>query len=348
MVLSLLEHMLRNLILLLAGFLLSTSAVYAQSVAPDPVQYVVTPENPGPNQRVTIEVNGVGQFLGDANITWQQNGSVVSAAQNQMTFSFTTGGVGAVTRISLRINSPTKGLITHDFIFNPSVVNLVWEADTYTPTLYKGKALYTAGSPLRVVAFPTVMIGGALVPTSKLSFQWYRNDTIDPSVSGLGKHVFTFVGDQLQKEEDVSVVVYSGTTQVGKGEVIIPVSNPQVIFYVQDPLRGELLEQGYLGRATMAQTETTFKAEPYFFANNSIRRGQLQYQWTLNDQDTTGPDATKGLLTLRQTGSGTGSANLGVSIQNTDSSRFVQAASATLNLVFGQQSGSAFTNFFGL
>jgi hypothetical protein len=338
----------RSFFLALSIFLLCTVVVHAQSVAPDPVQYVVTPENPGPNQQVTIEVNGVGQFLGDATITWQQNGSVAGDAQNKMTFSFTTGGVGAVTRISLRINSPTKGLITHEFVFNPSVINLVWEADTYTPTLYKGKALYSGGSPLRVVAFPTVLIGGSLVPSSKLSFQWYRNDTLDPSVSGLGKNVFTFVGDQLQKEEDVSVVVYSGNTQVGKGEVTIPASNPMVIFYAQDPLRGELLEQGFQGRVTMAQTETTFKAEPYFFANNSIRNGRLQYQWTLNDLDTTGPDADKGLMTLRQTGSGTGAADLGVSVQNSDSSRLVQTASATLNLVFGQQSGSAFANFFGL
>lgn len=339
--------MLRSVSLILAGLLLSAPFAYAQSVAPDPVQYTVIPEQPGPNQRVTIQVEGVGQFLGNAGISWQQDGKIVDSAENSMAFTFTTGGVGVVTRIHIKIDSPTQGVIVHDFVFNPSVVNLVWEAATYTPPLYKGKALYSAGSPLKVVAYPTVYIGGALVSASKLSFQWRRNDTPNPSASGLGKNIYSFTGDQLQPQENVSVTVYSGAAAVGRGDITITASKPQVIFYPQDPLRGEILGTGFVGQTTLAQTETTFKAEPYFFSLRAVQNNQLQYDWTLNDQDTTGPDAARGLLTLRQTGSGTGSANLGVSIQNMLPDQFVQSASAGLQLLFGQSS-SAFSSFFGL
>ncbi|HVY73084.1 MAG TPA: hypothetical protein VG984_03500 [Candidatus Paceibacterota bacterium] len=339
--------MLHKISLVIIWVLLSASVAYAQSIAPDPVQYTVIPEQPGPGEQVTIEVDGVGQFLGNSTITWQQDGKIIEAAGNSPTFRFTTGGVGSVTRIHLKIDSPTQGLITHDFVFNPSVVNMIWEADTYTPTLYKGKSLYTAGSPLKVVAYPTVYINGSVVPTSKLSFQWRHNDTPDPSSSGLGKNIFLFVGDQLQPEEDVSVTIYLGATIVAKGDMAIPASSPEVIFYPQDPLRGELLGSGFQGTAQLTQTETTFKAEPYFFSASAVRNSKLQYNWTLNDQETTGPDASRGVLTLRQTGSGAGAADLGVSIQNTLSSQFIQAANAGLHLIFGQ-SGSAFSSFFGL
>ncbi len=324
------------------------SIAHAQSIAPDPVQYTVIPENPGPNQTVSIQVQGVGQFLGNSDITWQQNGTTVDSAHNQMTFSFTTGGVGVGTRIHLRINSPTQGIIQHDFVFNPSVVNMMWEADTYTPPLYKGKGLYSAGSPLKVIAYPTVLIGGALIPSSKLSFQWYRNDDLQPDVSGLGKNVYSFNGDQLQTEEDISVTVYSGSVSVGRGSITIPTSDPQIIFYPQDPLRGELLGQGLSGNASLTQTEVTLKAEPYYFANTSVRNGRITYAWVLNNQDVTGPNSAQGLLTLRQTGEGSGVASLSLDVQNTQSSTFAQAASAGLQLTFGKQTGSALSNFFGL
>jgi hypothetical protein len=327
------------------------SFAHAQTIdgsVPAPVQYIVSPETPGPNQVTNIEIEGVGQFLGDSQITWQENGQTISSANNQESFSFTTGGIGTGTRIDVTIVSATQGTISREFVFYPSVINLVWEADTYTPLLYQGKALYSAGSGLKVVAFPTVMLGGALIPAAKLSYQWSDNDTPNTAASGLGRNVFSFQGDQLQSGEDVSVTVYSGTTAVGKGEITIPVSSPQIILYAEDPLRGELLGSGFQGSATLGQTETTFKAEPYFFSNSSVQNNSLVYNWTLDSQETTGPNAAQGELTLRQTGSGSGSADLGVSIQNTDSSKYVQTASAALTLAFGPQGGSALSNFFGL
>lgn len=328
-------------------FYIGAGITHAQTALPDPVQYTVIPEAPGPNQQVSIEVSGVGTFLGNAVITWQRDGKTVPGA-NTATFTFTTGGIGTPTTIHLSINSPTQGAISHDFVFNPSTINLIWEADTYTPLLYKGKALYTAGSKLRVVAFPTVLLGKTLVPTNKLSFQWSRNDTPDPASSGLGRNVFSFSGDQLQAEETVSVGVYSGGIKVGQERIEIPASDPEVIMYPVDPLRGTLLGTAFVDGSGLPQTETTIKAEPYFFSNTSFSRGQISYGWSLDGQQTTGPDAAKGLLTLRQTGSGSGSIGLSVDVQNNENDKLVQSASAGLKLLFGQQGGSSLLNLFGL
>ena len=328
-------------------FFLSGIFAHAQSIdsaLPAPVQYIVSPENPAPDQFVNIEIEGVGQFLGDSQITWRENGQIVSSAQNQETFSFDVGGVGTATRIDITIDSATQGVITKEFVFNPSVVNMVWEADTYTPLLYQGKSLYTAGSNLKVVAYPTVMIGGSLIPTNKLSFQWSDNNTPNTAASGLGKNVFTFQGDQIQSGEDVTVTVYYNNASVGKGEIFIPASQPQVLFYQQDPLRGELLDEALSGNFTLTNQEVTVKAEPYFFAKNS----PLQYDWTLDGQETSGPQSAQGLLTLRETGSGSGATTLGVTIQNTDTAALLQQAQAALQIAFGQQSGSVFSSFFGL
>ncbi len=331
----------------LAILLLCTSpSVHAQTLSksPDPVQYIVAPETPGPGERVVIEVQGIGTFLGDSTITWQQDGKTVSSG-NSRTFSFIAGGVGSVTHIHLIITSASQGTITHDFSFYPSVVNMLWEADTTTPLLYKGRALYSAGSSLKVVAFPIVMSGGSLIPTSKLSFQWTHGDTPAPNQSGLGRNTFSFVGDELGGKggEDAQVEVYFGGNKVGRGEITIPASTPQVVLYPQDPLRGELLDSATSGVGSLNTKEITLKAEPYFFARNN----NLNFAWTLNGQETAGPDAARGLLTLRQTGDSAGSAQIEVSVQNNGINTLLQSGAATLQLLFGKQN-SLLSSFFGL
>lgn len=330
----------------MSGALLLPVFAYAQTTGVDPVQYVVSPQVPGPNTQVTIEAQGVGSFIGDAKITWQVGGATALSGVGARDFTFTTGVLGSQTRVSVTINSPTQGTFTHEFIFTPSTVNLVWEADTTVPPFYQGKALYSAGSMLKVVAFPTVIQNGTHVSAASLSYQWSVNDTPLTAQSGLGQNVLTFQGDQLQAQEDVVVGVYLGANEVGYSEIVIPAAQPQVVFYDSDPLRGVLWDDALPSALSLTGSELTVAAVPYFFSNQSARAGMLAYNWTLNGQDTTGPSAAQGLLTLRQTGSGTGAAQLGVSVQNNNTDKLVQAATAALTLVFGQTSTGG--SLFGL
>lgn len=327
-----------------------TTTAHAQSVTaqPDPVQYIVVPETPGPNERVYIEVEGVGPFLGNAQITWQQDGKVVSSGVGVKKYSFTTKGIGDPTRIRVNINSETQGTMTHDFVFSPSVTHLVWEADTTAPAFYRGKTRYSAGAKISVVAFPTVLLGGALVPSSKLSFQWRYKNNLIPEQSGLGRSVFTVYGDQLQTGESIAVDIYSGAARVGRADIFVPAVEPKIVLYRYDPLRGTLLDAAFPDTISLGTQEITLDAQPYFFSTDSRKKGYFSYDWSLNGQTATSPDSGQGLLTLRQTGQGTGFATINVSLQNTDPDKFVQSAQTALRLAFGQQANSFISNLFGL
>lgn len=328
--------------------MLSPATAAAQAL-PDPVQYLVAPQTPGPNQKVTIQAQGIGAFLGDADITWYVDGKAALEGIGASIFSFTTGVLGSQSHIQVKIVSHTQGTLTHDFVFLPSSVNLVWEADTSVPPFYRGKALYSAGSTLRIVAFPTVILNGARVQNSALSFQWSYNDEAVPSQSGLGRASFLWSGSELQPNEGVSVDIYYGASKVAHGEMSIPATEPQLLLYDKDPLRGIIYDAALpLGGIALAAKEFTIQAVPYFFSNASIKGGGLIYSWTLNDNDITGPDSDKGMLTLRQTGSGEGRANLGVSLQNTDNDKLVQAAQLSLPIVFGETANNSVSSFFGL
>jgi len=330
------------LVLLFGG----ETAAYAQTLPP-PIQYVVTPEAPGPNQQVTIEAQGVGSFLGSAELAWTQDGKVVLDGIGERKYTFTTGPLGQKTTVRVAIDS-SQGAFAQTFVFNPSLINLVWEADTTTPTLYKGKALYSAGSDYKVVALPSVYSGGSKVSESALSFQWSRAGDAIPEQSGLGRFVLSMTGDQLQASENVAVDVYYGNALAGRGGVVLPASAPRIILYPRDALRGALYDTAIPAAISLIGKEITVQAEPYYFSNKAKNSGALPYVWTLNDNETAGPDSSRGILTLRQTGSGTGAATIGVSVQNSIADQFVQNASASLQLVFGAQTGTSLLNFFGL
>ena len=129
--------------------------------------------------------------------------------------------------------------------------------------------------------------------------------------------------------------------------VVIPASTPQLLFYAKDPLRGLLLDTALPSGVSLAAKEFTIQAMPYYFATQSLANGAATYEWTLNGDETTGPNAAQGLLTLRQTGTGTGSAVIGAIMQNSDGNKLVQAAQNALQIVFGQSQSSG-SSLFGL
>jgi len=333
-------------VILVFVFFTAGATAYAQTLPP-PIQYVVTPEAPGPNQQVTIEAQGVGSFLGSAELTWTRDGKVVLDGIGERTYTFTTGPLGQKTTVRVSIDS-SQGAFAQTFVFNPSLINLVWEADTTVPPLYKSKALYSAGSDYKVVALPSVYSGGARVSPSALSFQWSRAGDALPDKSGLGRYTLALTGDQLQASEDIGVDVYYGNTLAGRRGISVPVSAPRIVLYPRDALRGALYDAAIPAAISLIGKEITVQAEPYYFSNKAKTTGALPYSWTLNGADTSGPDSSRGILTLRQTGTGVGAATVGVSIQNSIADQFVQNASASLQLVFGAQTGNSLLNFFGL
>ncbi len=151
----------------------------------------------------------------------------------------------------------------------------------------------------------------------------------------------------MHVSEDVSVDAYYGAAKAAHGEVVIPASPPALVLYEGDPVRGLVLDTAFPSAVTLLGQELTLQAQPYYFSLPDNRNGLLTYNWQLNVNDVTGPDTGSGILTLRQTGSGEGSAQVAVTLQDNNSSAFVQNASAALNLFFGN-SGSLLNNLFGI
>ena len=343
--------MVRLLLILAAllSFFLFAEQAFAQSLGvPSPVQYTITPEVPRPGDTVLIEVAGVGGFIGDATVTWQQDGKTVKSGPGLSSFDFTAGPLGSKTTIKVTINSSSQGVITKSFTIAPSKAARLWEAHTSVPPWREGKALYSAGSSITVTALPQVVSGGKTLSASALSFHWKVNGTPVTQSSGLGSNRITFKGSQLLSSETASVDVLSGGTVVAQGSITIPATKPQAVLYVRDPLRGTLYDSALVNSVSLSSAEFTVEAVPFYFDKASVKSGFVPFAWKLNGDNATGPQTAQGLLTLRQSGSGAGRAKLEVDLQNSDSDKYIQSAQAALTILFGGASSSAFSSFFGL
>lgn len=331
-----------------ACLMLWGGAVYAQTESgADPVHFIIAPEIPGPGELVSIEAEGVGGFLGNATLTWSVDGKTVKSGAGETFFTFTAGALGKTSQVRVSIQSSQYGTIVRSFSFTPSRVDLLWEADTTVPPWYAGKALYSPGATVRVFAYPEIMQKGVRAAPATLSYRWLLNDVPQLSQSGVGRTSFTFDGSQLHDSETVAVEVFAGTTAAGRGEITIPAATPMLVLYNKDPLRGILYDLALGAQARLGAKEATVRAEPYYFSRESARRGSLVFSWLLNGNDAAGPATAGGELTLRQTGSGEGSADLSVTLQNTEDTKLLQAAETSLTIKFGQ-SENAFSAFFGL
>lgn len=257
----------------------------------------VFPQNPGPNETVTISIQSYLTDLNRANITWALNGKVVKKGIGETSFSFQNGPSGQTTRLSISILTNEGDFVTKDLSWSPVGVTILWEADTYTPPFYKGKALMTAQSRVRAIAIPDTNTGKSALSSGNLVYTWKKDGSVVSEASGYGKNSFAFVGPKPYGETNVRVQAssLSGSTN-SEMRVDIPLSTPFVLFYENNPLLGVLYKKPLSPNLTLSKKEFSVSAEPYFFSYEAVENPSSAYVWSLNGQQVHNPSH---LITLR-------------------------------------------------
>ena len=136
-----------------------------------------------------------------------------------------------MTSFDINIIPEGASAINKMLTINPSDIDLLWEAmDSYTPPFYKGKALPSTESQIKIVAYPNTS-GLSNTNQKNISYTWKNNYDTVGSASGYGKSKYIFINDNLKNTEKVSVVAtgLSGSYS-SEGKVDINIENPQIIF----------------------------------------------------------------------------------------------------------------------
>src|SRR3989338_2221189 len=173
----------------------------------DLITFSTTPKTPGANESVLVTMNSYAVNLGTANITWYVNKEPIKNGTAETSLTLRTGDFGEKVTIDVVIIT-TEGLtVNKQFIIAPAEVDMLWEAQTYTPPFYKGKALPTYKSLVRVIAIPR--FNSVTSSPAKYFYKW----TYDSNKGA---------GEAIGKNSIVIPVGYAGSPTLVDVETSLP------------------------------------------------------------------------------------------------------------------------------
>ena len=283
----------------------------------------VDPDYPVPYSTVSVTPQSSLIALDRSDITITVNGVVAAKISGSQPVSVTLGGPGKTTTIG--VTAAVDGTTyKKDFRITPQDLSLIMEPSATTHPLYAGALLLPSEGHLRIVALADFRTAsGARIPASSLSYTWHSGDKLLSAQSGVGKMVLEADAPIRYRNAQISVTaVAPDQTSVAGASIPISPQDPVVRVYRNDPLMGPDYDNALSGSAALAGSEQTFRVIPYFFSTLP------KIVWTVNSA-ASGSDRD---ITLRPTGTGAGSASIGVTASLTDQ---FQSAAQTFSVSFG-------------
>jgi hypothetical protein len=269
------------------GVLLLATPAYAQLGLPgieNALMIGLTPAHPGPHDHVHLTVQSSAIDLSQSAITWSSNGTVMAQGMGVTSADVVAGALGTQTKIGVEADAPDGTIARAQAVIAPTEVDLLFEADSYVPPFYKGRALPSANTNVIVQAIPHfVNPDGSEMAAAKLVYTWKKDGQVMGTLSGTGKSSAIIPAPLLYGSDDISVDVASAdNTLSGTASVNVASVDPGVVLYEDHPLYGILYNNALRASTFIPESEMTFAAVPYFAAIGSPNDSTLQYAWNIN------------------------------------------------------------------
>jgi hypothetical protein len=285
----------------------------------EPIVLSTTPSFPSPNQTVRASIESYALNLGRSpSIRWFVDGVEISPGENARNIILNAGDLGSSQIVRVAVETEIGTIYTKDVTLRPALVDLLWQADSYTPAFYKGKALSPSRSKLRVQAIAQFKSsGGIFYDPDEIVYTWKQDGRTIADSSGRGSDSVAVRGPVLLFGTTIEVTAQSIDGFYGANNVktVIP-SSPKIVLYEDNPLLGIRHNRALDSPHELTQEELTFVAEPYFFTVDSRRAPNLSYAWTINRSVVENPSLDKSSITLRPSEEEEGQSEVGVTAQN--------------------------------
>lgn len=311
---------------------------YAQFVESGPLaggSISLKPAYPRPGDTVTATFKTSHIDLSQSVITWRLNGEVVQQGYSDKTYKFSVGDIGSVFILQVSAENQNGKRVAKSATIRVGKVSIAWEARTYTPPFYGGRALRSPGSAIALLALPSVMDeNGTLIDPSTLTYMWSIDKGSSSVVAGRGKQSAILASEQPFDPFTISLKVKDMNGEIrAVAKITIPVVRSKVLFYEDNPLLGIRYETALQDTHTIPSEEVVVVAEPYYMSSDSRSSDMLTYEWHLNNETYDFP----GSIILRPEGVGAGSARINTIVTN---KKFrMQKTREELTILFGIQNG---------
>lgn len=314
-----------------------TNAQFQQNQLTEQFSFVVSPKTPEPGESVTITARSFSFDTDRSYFTWTKNGVTIGQGTGKKQVVFQVGQAGSRALIRVSIQTPDRDSFVREITIRPASVDLIWEARTYTPAFYKGKALASSQSSVIIVAMPElVSSNGRKIAAENLIYTWKTGSRVLGSMSGRGKRSITLTSASFFNSLNISVSVSSiDLSLTAEKGVRIKSGEQYVLVYEDHPTKGILLNRAIDNSFDLKDEEVSFTAMPFFFTGNSRGDSGLTYVWKINGKKTDSLGEDPSLITLRPV-SGGGEARIDLTINNVNS--LLQQARTKFSLYFNEPS----------
>ncbi len=308
-------------------FFISATTVHAQFLDENiGLRLVTNPINPAPNTLVEVSLDDYSVDAVGATLLWYVDGVEQKSFQNERTITLSSKKLGEETAVRVVLNRNSAPPLSSSLTIAPTVVDILIESDTYVPYFYKGRALPSEESEIRMIA---VVHDGTKTPDTSYTYKWSENGTALFGGPVKGKNVVTLPLSRYgNRTITVDVINAEGTT-VGRNGVTIRAQQPEIHFYEESPLRG-LSERVLTSPFPLTSDEVTIYGEPYFM-NARVQNSEVDLMWSINNEQTAPDSQTPNAITLRRVG-GEGSALVGLRAVTTK--RIPQLIEKTFQIFF--------------
>ena len=254
---------------------------YIEDIDQRDIELTLDPPTPGTNEDVRAEVDSLLVDVNRMLITWFVNGEIVASGYGITEVDLTTGDQGEITSLEAYIQIDGAAPIRKWARIAPADLDILWEANTYVPPFYRGKALPTPESHITVVGIPNVRNQGAQALENNMVFNWSVNGKNMSEESGFAKNPLVIRNDFLRRSErvELEVIHRDGLTRASRSTTI-PISQTEVVVYEKrNFLR---VANGY--KVAARGEDLTLIAEPYYFSTKSELLNLLEYNWFVNGE----------------------------------------------------------------
>lgn len=282
----------------------------AQIIGQQGAQLQASPSFPEPFAEVELTLDAYTFDTTGATIRWFVDGVEQSDARNARTMTVAVGDYGQETVVRADIALANGQQLRASKRLTPSRLDVIIEAETYTPLHYKGRALPSSGSGVRAIAIPVTSQN-----INDLSFKWTLDRQVLYGGPVLGRSVAEFSMPRSGRAFlRVEVADQSGRVLMRSAQYI-SVADVELHFYEDNALRG-LSRIAIQSPYQLIADEVTVRAEPYYFMPD-ILDPNTHIEWEVNNKTVENPSSDPLSITLRG-GGGTGRFTVEAQMRNLD------------------------------
>lgn len=291
----------------------------------------LSPEFPGPGEKVTASINSFTFDVNAALITWIHNEKVTRRGIGIKTYEFVAGVIGQLETIKVVAEAKGFGEQKATKAFRISDVDLTWLSNSIIPPEYRGKAFPGPRSRATVTAFPQFLIGTSPVNPNSLMYEWFIDGDRRPEASGFGKRSINFTTSLAGGiSHQVKVTVSNIEKTIVRNKIaFVPVREPEVLIYEEETAGGPNMSRAVTSSKMFPGEEKKFRVLPYFFSENSRN---LNFKWTVNNDEVT-DDKSPDVLSVKLTDDAAGLVNINALVESVNNIIQRARASFVINIL---------------